>query len=112
GGNTATDLYSQLGPDFVKKLYVDQKPVISRDRRQFSDCLARGIYPICLNCRGDDVRLLQKKGFKFAGIYELKGVEARVTSSPFLLSVANNAPHPNAARVFVNWMATREALEI
>ena len=24
----------------------------------------------------------------------------------------SQAPHPNAARIFVNWMATREALEI
>jgi ABC-type Fe3+ transport system substrate-binding protein len=112
GGNTATDLYSQLGADFVRRLYVDQKPVISRDRRQFSDWLARGVYPICLNCRGDDVRLLQKEGFPVAGVFEMKGAQARLTSSPFLLSMANRAPHPHATRIFVNWMASKEALEI
>jgi iron(III) transport system substrate-binding protein len=112
GGNTATDFYNQFGPEFVRKLYVDQKPAISRDRRQFTDWLARGIYPICLTCRGDDVRLLQKEGFKISGVYEITGLKGRVTSSPFLVSVANKAPHPNAARVFVNWMATKEPLEI
>jgi iron(III) transport system substrate-binding protein len=112
GGNTAAGFYHQLGPDFVKKLYIDQKPVISRDRRQFSDWLARGIYPICLTCRGDDMRLLQKEGFKIADVYELEGWQSRVNSSPFLLSIANKAPHPNAARVFVNWLATKEPLEL
>jgi ABC-type Fe3+ transport system substrate-binding protein len=47
-----------------------------------------------------------------AGVYEMKGAQARLTSSPFLLSVANKMAHPNATRIFVNWMATKEALEI
>ena len=29
-----------------------------------------------------------------------------------MLSVANRAPNPNATRIFANWMATREALDI
>jgi ABC-type Fe3+ transport system substrate-binding protein len=112
GGNTSTNFYKQLGPDFVKKLYVDQKPVISRDRRQFTDWLARGTYPICISCREDDVRPLEKDGFKIMQVFDLKGVINRVNSSPFLTSVANKAAHPNATRVFVNWLAGKEALEI
>jgi iron(III) transport system substrate-binding protein len=112
GGNTAANFYSQLGPDFVKKLYVDQKAVVSRDRRQMTDWLARGTYPICLSCRSDDVRPLQKDGFKILEVYQLAGLQNRINSSPFLLSVANKAPHPNATRVFVNWLAGKEALEI
>ena len=37
GGNKAANFYSQLGAEFVRKLYVDQRPVISRNRRQFAD---------------------------------------------------------------------------
>ena len=50
GLTRASILYTQLGEDFVKQLYVEQKPVRSRDRRQYIDWLARGTYPICLNC--------------------------------------------------------------
>ena len=32
--------------------------------------------------------------------------------TPFTLTVAGKAPHPNATRVFANWLATREAVEI
>src|SRR3954452_20542282 len=46
GSGTASDLsayfYTEKGPDFVRKLFVDQKPVIREDRRQLMDSLARG----------------------------------------------------------------------
>jgi iron(III) transport system substrate-binding protein len=112
GGNTAARFYKQLGPDFVKQLYIDQKPVISRERRQFTDWLARGTYPICLSCREDDLRSLRQEGFKLLKIYNLKGLVTSVNASPFLVAVANRAPHPNAARVFLNWLAGKEALQI
>lgn len=109
--NKAVDFYSQLGPDFVRKLYIDQKPIYSRERRQLTDWLARGTYPICLTCRQDDMKDLQKEGFKLREVY-LTGMKKRLTSSPFLLTYANRAPHPNAARIFANWVAGKEALEI
>jgi iron(III) transport system substrate-binding protein len=112
GGNTAANIYSQLGGDYFKKLYVDQKVVPSRDRRQLTDWLARGTYPICLTCRTDDVRPLQQEGFKILEVYELEGITGRVNSSPFLLSVANKPAHLNAMKVFVNWLCGKEALEI
>jgi iron(III) transport system substrate-binding protein len=112
GSETAVHFYRQLGPEFVRKLYVDQKPVKNQDRRQLADWLARGTYPICLTCKVEHVSALQKDGFKLLEVFDLAGMHNRVTPSPFLLSFANKAPHPNAARIFVNWMAGKEALEI
>ena len=112
GANLASRFYNQLGEEFVKKLYIEQKPVSTRERRQFTDWLARGTYPICLNCREDDVRPLQKEGFKLLEIFELSDVPGTVNGSPWLLTVANKAPHLNAARVFINWLASKEGLEI
>jgi iron(III) transport system substrate-binding protein len=111
GSNSSVHYYSQLGPDFIKKLYIDQKPAISRDRRQLTDWLARGTYPICLTCRADDAAPLLKEGFKLQEIFELSDMQNRVNSAPFLLTVANKAPHPNATRAFVNWLAGKEGLE-
>jgi iron(III) transport system substrate-binding protein len=112
GISAAARFYVDLGPDFVKKLYIDQKPFINRDRRLLSDSLARGTHPICLNCRPDEVRDLVKAGFKLTDVYQLDGVSARVRPGPFLVTLANKAPNPNAAQVFLNWMAGKEALEI
>jgi ABC-type Fe3+ transport system substrate-binding protein len=113
GQNTASYLYRVLGPDFIRKLYIDQKPIISSDRRQMTDWLARGTYPICLSCRVDDTQSLRKDGFKLKEVFSLPGLRDRIiVGSPFLLALANKAPNPNAARVFINWMAGKEAVEI
>jgi iron(III) transport system substrate-binding protein len=112
GANTAGHILRELGPDFTRKLYIDQKPGVSRERRQLTDWLARGTYPICLTCRTDDIRQLLKDGFKITEVFELSDLKNRLNSSPFILSYANKAPHPNAARVFVNWLAGKEALEM
>jgi iron(III) transport system substrate-binding protein len=112
GANTAGHVLRELGPEFTKKLYIDQKPAISRERRQLTDWLARGIHPICLTCRTDDVRLLLKEGFKIMEVFELSDLKNRLNSSPFILSYANKAPHPNAARVFINWLVGKEAMQI
>jgi ABC-type Fe3+ transport system, periplasmic component len=112
GANTAGHFLRELGPEYAKKLYIEQKPGISRDRRQLTDWLARGIYPICLTCRTDDIRQLLKEGFKITEVFQLSDLKNRLNSSPFILSYASNAPHPNAARVFINWLIGKEALEI
>jgi iron(III) transport system substrate-binding protein len=112
GANNAAMLYSELGAEFVKRLFIDQKMVFSRDRRQYTDWLARGTYPICLSCREDDLKGLRKDGFKLVEVFDLSDVSTRVNGSPWLLTYANKAPHPNAARVFANWIASKEGLEI
>ncbi len=112
GAGSAAHFYTQKGPEFVKQLYIDQQAVVQRDRRQLSDWLARGSHPICLTCHIDDMRTLIKDGFPLVEVFGLADMQNRVTPAPSLLSLANKAPHPNAARIFVNWMASKEALEL
>jgi iron(III) transport system substrate-binding protein len=112
GANLAAQLYARLGADFVRKLYLEQKVVRTRDRRQMADWLARGTQPICLNCRADDVRPLKREGFKIIEVFELADLPPTVNGSPWMLSVANRAPHPRAAQVFANWILSKEGLEI
>ncbi len=111
GANMAARLYVQIGEEFVKNLYIEQKVVRTRERRQMSDWLARGTQPICLNCREDDVRPLIKEGFKILEIFELNGIPATVNGSPWMLTLANKAPHPKAAQLFANWILSKEGLE-
>ena len=39
-------------------------------------------------------------------------VAGEITSAQFNLALMNRAPHPNAARLFVNWTLTREAMQL
>jgi len=109
GSNTAAKFYFQLGEEFVRKLYIDQQPVIGRDRRQMTDWLARGTYPIALNPA--DVEGMQKDGFPIKGIYSLPDMPGVVSGGFGLVVFLNNAPHPQAARLFINWMVSREGVE-
>ena len=112
GVQSAVHFYTQMGPDFVRQLYVDQQPTIQRDRRVLTDWMARGSHPICLTCHIDDARSLIQEGYKLVEVFEFSDMKNRITPTPSLLSIANRAPHPNAARLFVNWMASKEGLEL
>jgi ABC-type glycerol-3-phosphate transport system substrate-binding protein len=52
-----------------------------------------------------------KEGFKLLEIFELNGVAPTINGSPWMLSLANRAPHPKAAQVFANWILSKEGLE-
>ncbi len=110
GAFYAAIFYVQMGEEFVKKLYVDQKPVFSTNSRQMADWLARGTYPISLGAGSENVKRLQKEGFPVKGI-EVPDMQRRVVAGNGNVAIMNKAPHPKAARVFVNWIASREGLE-
>ena len=92
-------------------MLVDQKPVISTNRRQLTDWMVRGIYPISFGPEDGEVERLRQEGMPVKTIYGLEDMPGTVSGGN-VLSLVAGAPHPNAARVFVNWMASKEAGEI
>ncbi len=93
-----------LGPDYMRAL-AKQEPLLSRDDRLSVEWVARGKYPI-------GVALQSAQIWKFIGEgAPINVVEAEVSSlSPQhgCVTLMKNAPHPNAARVFINWLLTKE----
>lgn len=112
GSNQAARFYTQFGEDFVKRLYVDQAPVFSRDERQLTDWLLRGTYPIVFGV--DDARIdeMRKEGMPVRAIHSLPDLPATVAVGNGLVGLFKNAPHPNAAKLFINWLASKEGLEV
>ena len=43
--------HPQAGPDFIRRFYGDAEVTLFRDRRQGTDWLAKGKFPICFFCR-------------------------------------------------------------
>jgi iron(III) transport system substrate-binding protein len=111
GSNDAARLHAQFGEDFVKQLYVDQKPVISRDRRQVTDWLTRGAYPIAFGAEDEQVDQLRKEGLPVRAVYSLPDLPGSLSAGVGEVALLSNAPHPNAAKLFVNWIASKEGLE-
>ena len=112
GSNTAARIYLQMGEEFAKQLYVNQKPMITRERRQLRDWLARGTYPIAFGAQSSDVEQMRKEGFSLKEVYGFADMPPALTGSPWLLTLMNKAPHSNAARIFLNWIVSKEGLEI
>jgi iron(III) transport system substrate-binding protein len=111
GSNHAAQMYVQVGEDYVKRLYLDQKPLLTRDTRQLTDWLARGNPPIVAGAEDEPVEKLRKEGLPLQAIYDLPGLPPTVSAGFGLVGLLKNTPHPNAAKVFVNWIASKEGQE-
>jgi iron(III) transport system substrate-binding protein len=112
GSNTAARIYAQMGEEFMRKLYIEQKAMITRERRQLTDWMARGTYPISFGAHDSDVDKMKKEGFPIKEIYGFPDMPPALSGSPWQLVLMGGAPHSNAAKVFVNWMLSKEGLEI
>ncbi len=100
-----------LGPKYLRRLLTEMDVTISRDSRQIGDWLASGKYAISMfNVIGRaDIDLAKKQGLPvdWWGPEAFKeGVPMSVTSG--LVALINRAPHPNAARLGINWLLSRE----
>jgi ABC-type Fe3+ transport system substrate-binding protein len=100
---------AQLGSEFLRRLLSETGIVVSQDRRQSSDWLASGKFPICIDC-GDTDRAKQQglpvDEFPHANLKEASYEIS--TSGNSGLALISNAPNPNAARLFINWFLSRE----
>jgi iron(III) transport system substrate-binding protein len=98
--------HPELGPEFLRKLFMDMQPVYGRDRRQITDWLAQGKFALCLGCR--DTERARKQGLP---VDELDMVDWKegspISSGGGSISLIKGGPHPNAAKVFINWFLSR-----
>ena len=103
-------LWDIKGEDYLRNL-VAQDLFISRDQRQLGDALAKGKLAIALG-----VSFYTLQGFLTANlpIKELPKMKEGLPSSngSGVIGVVKNPPHPNAARVFVNWLLSKEGQEL
>lgn len=110
-GSGSSTLIRPLGFDFAKRLFVDQKPVFSRESRQLADWLARGTHPISLDADSSHVKQLQDEGFPIKAVYRLADVSGSLSIGFGTVALMNRAPHPSAARIFINWIASKDGLD-
>jgi len=106
GGLQFMYYHPELGPEFIKRLFGDMQPVLSRDRRQITDWLAQGKFPLCVGCR--DANRAKSQGLP---VDELDNVDWKegleLTTGGGSMSLIKGGPNPNAARVFINWFLSR-----
>jgi len=103
---------SGLGADFVRRFYTETDITLFRDRRQGTNWLATGKFPLCHLCR--EIDKAAKQGLPVEDIPSDKLKEGGTIGGggSSVLALINRAPHPNAARVFINWYLSRQGQRI
>jgi iron(III) transport system substrate-binding protein len=102
--------HKDLGPPFIKRLYGEMQITLSRDARQMTDWLAAGKFAICIRCNaGSEVGKAVQQKLPIAYLDTEDWKEGGSSSAAGgTLALPNRAPHPNAAKVFINWFLSRE----
>jgi iron(III) transport system substrate-binding protein len=97
----------KLGPQFIRRLFSEMDITLFRDGRQGVDWVATGKFPICFFCTQSIVGIAKQQGIPIEAFGALKEGQS-ITASGGSVGLVNKAPHPNAAKVFINWLLSRE----
>ena len=83
-----------------------QKLLISRDDRLACEWVARGKSAIVIGPKPDLIDEFIKAAVPVRYVIPKEGSYIEPGSGSF--SLLNKAPHPNAAKIFINWLLTKE----
>jgi iron(III) transport system substrate-binding protein len=96
----------ELGPEFIKRAFSAME-VTFGDRRTITDWLAVGKYAICHGCR--QIEKASGQGLPVEDFETGDWKEGQpLSTGGGSISLIKGAPHPNAARVFINWFLSRK----
>lgn len=87
--------------------FVKQEPILTRDLRFQAESLARGKYAISVAPNPTRLIEMQETGAPVAEVRIKEGLNT-ATGGGVIALPGGPLPHPNAARVFINWLLTRE----
>lgn len=100
-----------LGADRLRDFLQNQQPALTQDRRQLGEWLVRGEYPMGIGVAPDSLSPFSTQGVDVSQIVALDPTNPNgvyLAHGTGAVGLMNKAPHPNAAKVFVNWLLTQE----
>ena len=97
----------EIGPEFMKKFFGGMDITYAKNFRQMTDWLAQGKFAICMGCK-DSMRA-KNQGLPVEDFDTNKWKEgSSFSAGGGSMAYMNQAPHPNAAKVFLNWFLSRK----
>jgi len=99
----------ELGPNFITKLFGETDLTLARDFTQMLDWLATGRFSLGIFVGSTETAKAGSQGLPIKEFPPAHFKEGAAVS-PFngTVSLINRAPHPNAAKVLINWLLSRE----
>lgn len=111
GRNGSRFLYynPELGPQYLRRLLTEMDLAYSRDYRQATDWLAQKRYALFLFSQTDDTLTASQQGLPVQ-VLDTTGWKEGVGLDPIggAYALMDKPAHPNAAKVLLNWMLSRE----
>lgn len=101
--------HPELGPKYLRRLFGDMDVTMTADLRQAVDWLGSGKFTLVLPIQGGQIYKAKNQGLpvdQFDPFHFKEGVN--LSSAFGSLALMNRAPHPNAAKVFINWLLSRD----
>ena len=96
----------EIGPEFMKKFFGGMEITYAKNFQQMTNWLAQGKYAICMGCK--DSARAKKQGLPVDDFDTNHWKEgSSFSAGGGSVSYVNQAPHPNAAKVFLNWFLSR-----
>ena len=103
-------LLDMKGEEYIKKL-AQQEMFVSRNARQIADALAKGSLALTIGVGYRDFDAFLDANLPVKHLPTLKEGNY-VSGGNGIVGIIKGAPHPNAAKVFFNWLLSREGQEV
>ena len=97
----------EIGPEYLKKFFGGMDIIYAKNFRQMTDWLAQGKFAICMGCK-DSMRA-KNQGLPVEDFDTNRWKEgSSFSAGGGSMAYMNQAPHPKAAKVFINWFLSRK----
>ena len=110
GQNTWSFIWKVKGEEFLSKL-AQQELLINQNLRQLADSLAKGKLAFTLGVSHYTFEPFIKAGLPVKPVSRIKE-GAHANNGSGVIAVVKNPPHPNAAKIFVNWLLGKEGQDL
>jgi ABC-type Fe3+ transport system substrate-binding protein len=110
GQNTWAFLWKVKGEEYLAKL-VQQDLLVTQNQRQLADGLAKGKLAFTVGLSHYTYEPFIKAGLPIKPVPNIKE-GSHASNGSGVVTVVKNPPHPNATKVFINWLLGKEGQEL
>ncbi len=98
-----------MGVDWLRAL-VAQEPTLTRNARLQVEWVAQGKYPIALAPGKEQIVDFMEAGAPVQFVTPREGT--LISTGSGAVTLINKRPHPHAAKIFINWLLSREGATV
>jgi len=110
GQNTWSFLWKLKGEEYLARLVL-QDLLISQNQRLIAEALAKGKLAFTIGLSHYSYEPFIKAGLPVKPVPKIKE-GAHASNGSGVVTVVKNPPHPNATKVFINWLLGKEGQEL